>query len=151
MTIKELNKRLGTFEKYKIEEHHEYKEMIRIAKVEGLDLYFDKNGNFRIRNTKKNRKKEDILKRIGKRQTVTKLINTHGGLKKLKQEIEIQSFIDEYQVENAYMLDDEELKEFGKKIQDGAKNHYDNTKDMVDDVRELKKKLDKISIVNAYK
>lgn len=151
MTIKELNKRLGTFEKYKIEEHHEYKEMIRIAKVEGLDLYFDKNGNFRIRDTKKNRKKEDILKRIGKRQTATHLIKTHGGLKKLKQEIEIQSFIDEYQVENAYMLDDEELKEFGKKIQDGAKNHYDNTKDMVDDVRELKKKLDKISIANAYK
>ena len=151
MTIKELNKRLGTFEKYKIEEHHEYKEMIRIAKVEGLDLYFDKNGNFRIRNTKKNRKKEDILKRIGKRQTATKLIKTHGGLKKLKQEIEIQSFIDEYQVENAYMLDDEELKEFGKKIKDGAKNNYDNTKEMVEDVRELKKKLDKISIVNAYK
>ena len=151
MTIKELNKRLGTFEKYKIEEHQEYREMIRIAKVEGLDLYFDKNGNFRIRNTKKNRKKEDILKRIGKRQTATKLIKTHGGLKKLRQEIEIQSFIDEYQVENAYMIDDEELKEFGKKIKDGAKNHYDNTKDMVDDVRELKKKLDKISIVNAYK
>lgn len=151
MTIKELNKRLGTFEKYKIEEHHEYKEMLRIAKVEGLDLYFDKNGNFRIRNTKKNRKKEDILKRIGKRQTATKLIKTHGGLKKLRQEIEIQSFIDEYQVENAYMLEDDELKEFGKKIKDGAKNHYDNTKEMVDDVRELKKKLDKISIVNAYK
>ena len=151
MTIKELNKRLGTFEKYKIEEHHEYKEMIRIAKIEGLDLYFDKKGNFRIRDTKKNRKKEDILKRIGKRQTATKLIKTHGGLKKLRQEIEIQSFIDEYQVENAYMLDDEELKEFGKKIKDGAKNHYDNTKDMVDDVRELKKKLDKITIVNAYK
>lgn len=151
MTIKELNKRLGTFEKSKIEEHHEYKEMIRIAKVEGLDLYFDKNGNFRIRDTKKNRKKEDILKRIGKRQTATKLIKTHGGLKKLRQEIEIQSFIDEYQVENAYMLDDEELKEFGKKIQDGAKNHYDTTKDMLNDVRELKKKLDKISIVNAYK
>ena len=49
------------------------------------------------------------------------------------------------------MLDDEELKEFGKKIKDGAKNHYDTTKDMLNDVRELKNKLDKITIVKAYK
>lgn len=151
MTIKELNKRLSTFEKYKLTENKEYKEMLRIAKVEGLELRIDKGGNFKIRDTAKNRKKEDILKRVGKRKTVSNLIKIHGGLKKLRAETDIQSFIDEYQVENAYMLDDAELKEFGKRIKDGAKNYYDNTFDMLEDVKELKKKLDKIAIVNSYK
>lgn len=151
MTIKELNKRLETFEKYKLTENIEYKEMLRISKVEGLELRIDKNGYFKIRDTAKNRKKEDILKRVGKRKTVTSLIKIHGGLKKLRAETTIQSFIDEYQVENAYMLDDAELKEFGKRIKDGAKNYYDNTFDMLEDVKELKKKLDKISIANSFK
>lgn len=150
MTIKELNKRLETFEKYDLTENTEYMEMLRIAKTEGLSLRVDKKGNFKIRDIKKNRKKEDVLKRIGKRKTVTALKKENGSIKKLKQKTNIQSFINEYQTENAYMLDDNELKEFGKKLRSGLKNHYKNNEELEKEIQELKKKLDDISIINPF-
>lgn len=150
MTIKELNKRLETFEKYDLTENTEYMEMLRIAKTEGLSLRIDKNGNFKIRDIKKNRNKEDVLKRIGKRKTVTSLKKEYGSIKKLKQKTNIQSFINEYQTENAYMLDDEELKEFGKKLKSGLKNHYSSTDELEKEINELKKKLEDINIINPF-
>lgn len=150
MTIKELNKRLETFEKYDLTENTEYMEMLRIAKTEGLSLRIDKNGNFKIKDIKKNRKKEDVLKRIGKRKTVTALKKEYGSIKKIKQRTNIQSFINEYQTENAYMLDDEELKEFGKKLKSGLKNNYSSTDELEKEIRQLKKKLEAIEVVNPY-
>lgn len=150
MTIKELNKRLETFEKNDLQENNEYMEMLRIAKTEGLSLRIDKNGNFKIRDIKKNRKKEDVLKRIGKRKTVTALKKEYGSIKKLKQKTNIQAFINEYQTENAYMLDDEDLKEFGKKLKSGLKNNYSSTDELEKEIRQLKKKLEAIEVVNPY-
>lgn len=150
MTIKELNKRLETFEKYELQENTEYMEMLRIAKTEGLSLRLDKKGNFKIRDIKKNRKKEDVLKRIGNRKTVTALKKEYGSIKKIKQKTNIQSFINEYQTENAYMLDDEELKEFGKKLKSGLKNNYSSTDELEKEIRQLKKKLEAIEVVNPY-
>lgn len=150
MTIKELNKRLETFEKYDLQENTEYMEMLRIAKTEGLSLRIDKNGNFKIRDIKKNRKKEDVLKRIGKRKTVTALKKEYGSINKLKQKTNIQAFINEYQTENGYMLDDEDLKEFGKKLKSGLKNNYSSTDELEKEIRELKKKLEAIEVVNPY-
>lgn len=151
MTIKELNKRLETFEKYDLTENTEYMEMLRIAKVEGLDLRIDKKGFFKIRDTKKNRKKADTIKKIGKRKTVTALKKKYGSIKKIKAKTSIQNFINEFQAENAYMLDDNELKEFGKKLRSGLRNHYNNTEELESEIQELKKKLEDINVINPFK
>ena len=150
MTIKELNKRLGTFEKNDLTENTEYMEMLRIAKVEGLDLRIDKKGFFKIRDTKKNRKKQETIKKIGKRKTVSALKKKYGSIKKIKAKTSIQNFINEFQAENAYMLDDNDLKEFGKKLRSGLKNYY-NTEELESEIQELKKKLEDINVVNPFK
>ena len=150
MTIKELNKRLETFEKYDLTENTEYMEMLRIAKVEGLDLRIDKKGFFKIRDTKKNRKKQETIEKIGKRKSVTALKKQYGSIEKIKRKTYIQNFINEFQAENAYMLDDNDLKEFGKKLRSGLKNYYENSEELEKEINELKKKLDDINIVNPF-
>ena len=48
------------------------------------------------------------------------------------------------------MLDDEELKEFGKKLKSGLKNNYSSTDELEKEIRQLKNKLEAIEVVNPY-